>query len=679
MCVSSFIVFFLPLLFLAAGIRCPKNHYQAGSICVECGHAMKWCIACTGMGACTECAAGSYLSSGFCKPCDPICERCSGPGSCTSCIKSYCRTPNGTCEQPGKAHTNCNHCAHNTNNCESCDEGYFYSGSSLEPCKKCAQGCKTCKSANECTVASSGYYIDPSTRAPVMCKVDKCSVCTDNGTKCTECIPKYGFSSSTSNTCESCSNPDCSICKMRDTCTACTNGYALSNDNVCRVCANNCLSCANSTVNLPGGCLEDGCNAGYAYSHYAKRCYSCPTSCASCYTDKERGLQVCVQCLAGITPITDVSIYGIWCGTLPNKSCAVGTYLDNGQCAPCYGQIYGCGECTTRYTCTECLPGHFLSDNLCVACDDNCVTCSGSATNCTSCDEKLVVKDGKCVLAEEVIPNCEEPADDTGGSTNCKLCKAGFYLDGNANCKECVANCQNCNGPDLIHCSLGFNGYRFDPITNTLQKCNVPNCDLCPDFASSCSTCNLGFYPDLTGSACIKGKISNCKVYASGGATCQHCLPGYGATNDQAQCLPCPVGCKGECSATTCESGICFQGYYYDNEICKPCPSNCAACVMNSYGVVLCTRCTSGTIFSITSVPGLFCGRLNQQGLISPGIVSVIVILVLIIIGLAVATPFLIKRAKRRSIKSEWMIKSSKSAQGSEEHNEFLMEKQGLI
>ncbi|KAE8303656.1 High cysteine membrane protein Group 5 [Giardia duodenalis] len=659
-------------------MSCPKNHYLTGSMCVECAAAIKWCLECTGAGACTRCASGAYLEGGYCKPCDPTCERCTGPGKCTACSEAHCRAQDGTCKEPKDLYTGCSKCVHDTGKCMTCAEGYFHSGAGSTPCTKCADNCLSCKSATECTRAASGYYVNPSTKSPAACTGTNCDTCADDGA-CTVCKPGYRLSTpsttSQSATCVSCTG-NCSTCDSSK-CTFCMPGYALTSDSTCQACQQGCAICADDERQFPGKCLSTGCAQGYYYHSYAKVCAKCPTNCADCYYDEAHSIPVCTRCTDSSQLTVGPKIYGIWCSDLPTKSCKSNEFLENGFCVPCYGAIMNCIGCSDRFRCTECLPGYYLYDNLCVRCDDNCLACENTATNCTNCDDGFVLQNGTCVKVGLVIENCLHADNTTDPTKGCSTCRGGFYVADGA-CKKCVDNCQLCKGPEISNCILGFNGYRYDSYKNTLEKCEDPNCELCAETAKYCGTCKLGFYISPDDQKCAKGQVENCKVYTYDGSACSECLAGYGISVDGDRCSPCLEGCKGECTDTTCESGVCVQGYYFaEGDTCLTCPSECASYMANSKKLVSCDRCTSGQVFAISSVMGLYCGKLDSNfSSRGAGLISTIVILGLIIVGFIVATPFLVKLAKKRGVRVS-KLRSINS--GSESHNEFLLEEPDLL
>lgn len=666
------------LFFLVAAVRsadpsqCPVNHYLTGNICVACGDAMKWCVSCTGMGQCTACAGGAYLDNGYCKPCDSGCERCTVAGSCTACSKAHCRMSGGTCKDPGSAYTGCSQCAHDTSRCTGCADGYFYKGPSDTPCVACPINCKACKSATECSEPNPGYYLN-SNKQPTQCSDGNCAICP-TGT-CTECKPGYTLSGSTSGTCIQCGTTNCKICSIADKCTFCNDGYALNTAEGCRPCTRNCERCANSTVSSPGLCLEDGCRAGYNYSTIYRACLPCPENCAECYHDAYRRVSVCTRCNQDSVPATGPNIYGLWCGTPPTKQCSKSSFLENGLCLSCSIQVALCYKCTERYTCTECFSGAFLVDNLCVACSSNCTECAGAHDKCIDCDENYILVNGTCLPTELVIPNCKKPQERNGNTLICKECHLGYYLTPEKDCVKCVENCAECVGTREEDCFIGYNGYRFNEISKKMEKCQVNDCELCPDEANVCTTCKPEYYYDESASKCLEGSVPFCRVYGSSATECSECIPGFGLGKTSSVCAACLPGCMGECTPTTCDSGLCLQGFYYRDESCMPCPLECSACHAKPDGQLLCTRCSSGTILALTPVVGLTCGRIDtgHSKVLDTGLISGIVVLVLVLVGVAIVIPFALKWARQRGARAGRL---NMSRHGSEDHDTLLMEKQ---
>ena len=74
---------------------------------------------------------------------------------------------------------------------------------------------------------------------------------------------------------------------------------------------------------------------------------------------------------------------------------------EDGGCVQCVGEHIAPinGTCEVEEHCVDwhedrckrCEPGMYLSDNKCLPCDENCVTCEGEADFCMSCDAARVM------------------------------------------------------------------------------------------------------------------------------------------------------------------------------------------------------------------------------------------------------------------------------------------------
>jgi proprotein convertase subtilisin/kexin type 5 len=132
----------------------------------------------------------------------------------------------------------------------------------------------------------------------------------------------------------------------------------------------NCLQCT-FVANVLTGCSS--CLTGYYPS--GVDCLLCPSTCISC-----TGSSSCTKCHS--TYIIDSS--GICaCAT------SYGLFPLNGVCKLCEEIIYGCETCdidsSSNTICKSCISQYYLSSNICLPCDQNCLTCDILPTNCTSC------------------------------------------------------------------------------------------------------------------------------------------------------------------------------------------------------------------------------------------------------------------------------------------------------
>ncbi|EFO62908.1 High cysteine membrane protein Group 5 [Giardia lamblia P15] len=614
---------------------------------------MLWCLSCRGPGACTECKAGYYLDYGYCKPCDHTCKTCSNPNSCLECSTNHCRNANGVCEEPGEVYDGCKKCAHDTNKCIQCHAGYFFNVKTFT-CTKCKDNCYSCKNETECEEPSSGYYLDKNTGEITRCEDTNCKVCSTSKDKCDKCVNGYGLdkSSNTNGSCAKCTIQNCGRCEPKDTCTGCKEGYVLSGT-VCLPCSTNCSFCMRNNIPAPYRCSSDACMPGSMFNPYSQQCLPCPDGCLSCYYDLRHEEVVCEKCKVTTKASTGPKIYGVLCATSELEPCAEDEFQENGVCIRCELSIIGCDTCSERYNCTKCQDGFYLSDNICAACDSICNTCDGPGSNCKTCRSDMALKDGVCVPVGDVIPNCAFVDDEVNPA--CIKCVAGYYVSNKA-CASCAEKCESCSGPNVSQCTRAAEGYFYDTTKKQLEKCLIENCSRCVFKREECSACNDGYYLSTDSRTCTQGSVPNCMEYTKGQDKCNKCIKGYGFSEGaDPTCIPCQKECIRGChSADVCAFGACADGFYfsYDNRKCLECPSGCSMCKQFwSNGPVGCTRCASGETVGLSTAYGLHCGGLLNKSGLKPGVTAAIVILVLLLIGVCVAMPFIVKVLVRKGMR----------------------------
>ncbi|KAE8305820.1 High cysteine membrane protein Group 5 [Giardia duodenalis] len=642
----------IALLIGTLAINCPRDHYALGNMCVKCDDSMLWCLSCRGPGACTECKVGYYLDHGYCKPCDHTCKTCNNPNSCLECSANHCRNASGVCDEPGEVYDGCIRCAHDTNKCIQCHAGYFFNAKTFT-CTACKANCYSCKNETECEEPSSGYYLDKSTGDITPCTDHNCEICSTSRDTCDECIDGYTLNGSNGGSCTQCADRNCSECETTDTCIGCKKGYVLIGSR-CSPCASNCEFCMDGAYPAPYRCINGACNLGYRFDPRTSSCMKCPEGCMLCHYDSDREETVCDRCNTTTDAITGPKIYGVLCSSSTEVSCSEDEFQENGACIRCELSILGCDACSERYNCTKCQDGFYLSGNICVACDSICDTCDGPGNNCKTCWNGRVLKGSTCVPANEVIPYCEA-ASENSSEAICIQCAIGYYVS-DGTCSPCADKCATCISSDISNCMSAIEGYRYNRSTNAIEQCQVENCSRCTFNVSECSTCKDGYYLSEDNRACIQGTVPNCMKYVRGQNKCSTCVHGYGFSEGaDPACIPCQKECIEGCYfADVCMLGVCADGFYfsYDNSKCLECPSGCSMCKQfSNNGRVGCTRCASGETVSLSTAYGLHCsGLLNKSGL-KPGVTAAIVILVLLLIGVCAAIPFIVKVLVRKGVR----------------------------
>ncbi|XP_007496032.2 extracellular matrix organizing protein FRAS1 isoform X2 [Monodelphis domestica] len=236
-----------------------------------------------------------------------------------------------------------------------------------------------------------------------------------------------------------------------------------------------------------------------------------------------------------------------------------GKKLQNGRC------VYSCD------------PGFYQSGGLCLACQQECATCT-NGFECSSCQPSLLMKERQCVAA----------------------CGRGFYQD-HHQCLGCHKSCATCWGPtekNCLSCKNQFQmlreGFCEGGCIQELYKksgiCDVcdPSCETCVPESPRCLTCAKNtmwhdgrclaacpprYYPDTTGRC--SGCHSSCA--SCDGPSASHCIAcPHSQVLHQNQCL-----------------SDCGQSFYSDHGICKACHPSCLNCVGPE--PFSCTQCRNAT------------------------------------------------------------------------------------
>ena len=140
--------------------ECIKNYYKVVS------------------GKCKKCGDGFYIQDSLCLACNSTCSTCLNNTHCTDCVDIAMILNNGNCE----CDQNFSKYNEDTQECE-CLDGLFKVNNQ---CEICQIGCAKCTNNLNCTVPSSGYYINNG--IPEKCHSD-CKECLGGqNTNCLECF-----------------------------------------------------------------------------------------------------------------------------------------------------------------------------------------------------------------------------------------------------------------------------------------------------------------------------------------------------------------------------------------------------------------------------------------------------------------------------------------------------------
>lgn len=168
---------------------------------------------------------------------------------------------------------------------------------------------------------------------------------------------------------------------------------------------------------------------------------------------------------------------------------------------------------------------------------------------CTSCYPGYILLTGSCVIAPQVVNNCQKYA-----SGICISCYSGYFLKLSV-CSPLNPLCKtyNLTNGNCLSCYPGY--------TLTVGLCSIaisdPNC-LSLSGNGGCLKCSKGFFLNTTGKCQQMNPL--CKNSDSNGL-CLDCYPGYTFTSGT-----CIIGVTQVAqNCMTVQSGVCikcFSRYY---------------------------------------------------------------------------------------------------------------------
>ncbi|ELP86152.1 protein serine/threonine kinase, putative [Entamoeba invadens IP1] len=482
--------------------KCPSNTYslEKSSECLSCSDK---CATCNQMnGNCITCVNGYGLEAGVCKLCPA--GTFANSSSCVTCgdmtyslgAQTYCDNCDTICKTCDKTNGHCTSCYSGKgisgNSCVVCQAGYY---SLNNQCEKCPLGtftdsngkdnCETCGDYNFVNVTGSTTCLPCDTLCAVQCEKTSgnCSTCV-GGYVATEGVCKMCLggtkSNSITNLCDKCPAGTYSNNKS-SSCSNCKNlEFSLKGSSSCQTCNSVCREC-NSTNGNCTACFDGyGISNSFSCEMCQEGTFSFDSKCTNCeemnYQD-EKGKTTCKKC---------------------NSSCST-CDKTNGKCTNCKA---GDGFNKTEGSCTTCTPKTYSTGNTseCVSCQSECTNCFKETGYCSSCEDGFKTKENKCVSCS-LNGNCTS-CNTTGDEQNwvCKKCENGLYLDNN-NCILCeeIAHCASCSQTQK-ECLYCHEDYVTDG--NKCFKCEegkVKNGDkTCIDICYLIPNCKNGYYDNAT-------------------------------------------------------------------------------------------------------------------------------------------------------------------------------------
>ena len=278
-------------------------------------------------------------------------------------------------------------------------------------------------------------------------------------------------------------------------------------------------------------------------------------------------------------------------------------------------------------------------NNVCTACSTNCLTCSLSINNCTSCNVTTIYKNlyngqclnqcpslyyssastaYRCVLCSILTLNCSNCSSD---GLACLSCDVGFvYFNGqclgyvpngyvnisgnvtqcNSQCLTCsitTTNCTSCTSPFIYYMNSCITGCPNSTIlyNNTCTSCSSL-CNSCSSTPTTCTSCSSPYFLDSTTHQCVSN--ASCPSYTYPNSTtsaCAQCVSPCLQCTTSIYCQSCVHGFYFQSLTTLCLD-VCPLGWVGVVDICVRCASPCRYC---EDGIDNCTACISGYFLNL--------------------------------------------------------------------------------
>ena len=230
--------------------------------------------------------------------------------------------------------------------------------------------------------------------------------------------------------------------------------------------------------------------------------------------------------------------------------------------------VANCKDCNSTTTCQVCNLGFLISPaGLCQACPNNCTNCT-STTSCQNCTYS----------PSEIFHPTKNVCQTCGPLTSSFVNPADTY------CKDCFPFCQNCTSQnDCQECQPGHWLLLF-PL-NCVSPCpdGMSNHSLtCKDCPANCKNCDLTNLRAPICISCFDGFNKN----ESG--NCIDCTQGGFVLNLQGICTKCPAGCL-KCTNDTIKCTECKYPLLLANNL--SCIEHCQAPAVIYRSLMHCVDC----------------------------------------------------------------------------------------
>ena len=248
-----------------------------------------------------------------------------------------------------------------------------------------------------------------------------------------------------------------------------------------------------------------------------------------------------------------------------SKTCEANQYVKTRECKTCNSCSdfdLNCKTCT-QDGCTKCSSSdYYLKDGKCTPCPSDKVCDGVNVGDKESCPYGYYCDSKGQHLCSSKFSNCTVCEAD---GSKCKYCEPYYAPSSSGGCVRCPSGCYAC-AQDAKYCIMCTSTQYFDSnyFCTNFCKNKVLNCITCDDYGK-CDQCIKGYFPNSSGTECIKCNLNNCVICKSNVdyQTCNYCKAGY-FVNSNGSCSP--VSNYGEkCVAADKEKCLsCASGYILD-------------------------------------------------------------------------------------------------------------------
>lgn len=280
----------------------------------------------------------------------------------------------------------------------------------------------------------------------------------------------------------------CASCESFSKCFECEAGYFLRAA-ACFACTEYAGSQNPNYTACPQVVSALNCAPGQFHDKSSDRCADCPAECTRC-----ESTSLCTDCHS-LYELDSVSCVALDRAPLPLEGTSASTLR-----AACTDRPENCLFCDQAGNgCRICDPGYFVASSQCKACGAKCTICADSQT-CLRCDFGFFLRDGQC--SENTVLNAPfalskperlKPQNKPGASASrktaipaiessdssscsfgfqsqpgkCFLCRPGWFLAADSECRECSANCRHCRDSRIcLKCRAQFELW-FDRVSKS--------------------------------------------------------------------------------------------------------------------------------------------------------------------------------------------------------------------